>query len=199
MRFVSASPSPVPGYFFDLLASSCWNSAKSLPISSARMPMPVSSTSRRNLPGAAELARIVTLPPSGVNSIKFTPEGGRVTIRASSAAPGKFRLEVEDTGIGIRAEEIGKLFAEFQQLDASKSKKYPGTGLGLALTKRIVEAQGGTVGVESTPGKGSTFFAVLPSGGDSQRIAHSKGNGREAAADGPPIPRESETTRPRRG
>jgi signal transduction histidine kinase len=56
------------------------------------------------------------------------------------------------------------LFVEFQQLDAGASKKYPGTGLGLALTKKIVEAQGGRVGVTSTPCEGSTFFSILPKG-----------------------------------
>src|SRR6185369_7893324 len=55
-----------------------------------------------------------------------------------------------------------RLFVEFQQLDTGPSKRHPGTGLGLALTKRIVEAQGGRVGAESTPGQGSRFWAVLP-------------------------------------
>ena len=96
------------------------------------------------------------------NAIKFTPENGRVKIRVSPEGGGMFRLEVEDTGIGIRPEDIHRLFIEFQQLDASTAKKYPGTGLGLALTKRIVEAQGGTVGVTSEPEKGSTFFATFP-------------------------------------
>jgi signal transduction histidine kinase len=73
-----------------------------------------------------------------------------------------FRMEVEDTGIGIRPEDKHKLFIEFQQLDSSSTKKYAGTGLGLALTKRIVETQGGRIGFESTPGKGSIFFAVFP-------------------------------------
>jgi CheY-like chemotaxis protein len=62
---------------------------------------------------------------------------------------------------------MGRLFVEFQQLDASTAKKYPGTGLGLALTKRIVEAQHGRVGVRSVPGSGSVFFAVLPRDGGS--------------------------------
>jgi PAS domain S-box-containing protein len=96
------------------------------------------------------------------NALKFTPDGGRVAIRASGEDADQFRLEVEDSGIGIRAEDVSRLFVEFQQLDASVAKAYPGTGLGLALTKRIVEAQGGQVGVRSTPGKGSLFFAVLP-------------------------------------
>jgi signal transduction histidine kinase/ActR/RegA family two-component response regulator len=95
------------------------------------------------------------------NALKFTPEEGRVSIRILSEGSQEFRLEVEDTGIGIRPEDLGRLFVEFQQLDSSTTKKYPGTGLGLALTKRIVEAQGGAVGVRSAPGKGSLFFAVL--------------------------------------
>jgi signal transduction histidine kinase len=96
------------------------------------------------------------------NAIKFTPEDGRVTIRVVPARKGWFRLEVEDTGIGIREEDIGRLFAEFQQLDTRAAKKYQGTGLGLALTKRIVEAQGGSVDVRSVVDKGSTFSATLP-------------------------------------
>lgn len=94
--------------------------------------------------------------------MKFTPDGGHVSVRARPESAGRFRLEVEDTGIGIRAEDIERLFVEFQQLDASPAKKYPGTGLGLALTKRIVEWHGGHVGVTSRPGEGSIFFAVLP-------------------------------------
>ena len=73
-----------------------------------------------------------------------------------------FRIEVQDTGIGIKEEDIDQLFTEFHQLDSSASKRYQGTGLGLALTKRIAEAQGGRVGVETSVGKGSTFYAVLP-------------------------------------
>jgi PAS domain S-box-containing protein len=96
------------------------------------------------------------------NALKFTPDGGSVHIRVRPEGPDQFRLEVEDTGIGIHAEDFGRLFVEFQQLDASSAKKYQGTGLGLALTRRIVEAQGGHVGITSTLASGSTFFAVLP-------------------------------------
>jgi PAS domain S-box-containing protein len=96
------------------------------------------------------------------NALKFTPEEGQVTVRARPDGAESFRLEVQDTGIGIKAEDFGRLFVEFQQLDASTAKKYQGTGLGLALTRRIVEAQGGEVGVESKLGQGSTFYAVLP-------------------------------------
>jgi PAS domain S-box-containing protein len=97
------------------------------------------------------------------NAIKFTAEGGRVALRVVGEETGeRFRIEVEDTGIGIKPEDEHRLFIEFQQLDASTAKKFSGSGLGLALTKRLVEAQGGTVGVRSVVGEGSTFFATLP-------------------------------------
>ena len=96
------------------------------------------------------------------NAIKFTGEGGHVQVRAVPADEDTFRLEVEDDGIGVAAEDLPRLFVEFQQLDTSAGKKYQGTGLGLALTKRIVDAQGGQVGVRSRPGEGSTFWALLP-------------------------------------
>jgi PAS domain S-box-containing protein len=96
------------------------------------------------------------------NAIKFTPQGGRVVIKAGADGAGAFRLEVQDTGIGIAPDDLQRLFSEFQQLSAGAAKNHGGTGLGLALTKRLVEAQGGTVGVISEPNKGSNFFAVIP-------------------------------------
>lgn len=95
------------------------------------------------------------------NALKFTEEAGLVTVNVRAEGAGEFRLEVADTGVGIAPQDIAKLFVEFQQLDSGKAKRYQGTGLGLALTKRIVEAQGGRVGVESAPGQGSKFFAIL--------------------------------------
>jgi PAS domain S-box-containing protein len=95
------------------------------------------------------------------NAIKFTNDEGRIMVRALAEGPEEFRIEVEDTGIGIKADDIKRLFIEFQQLDAPATKQYAGTGLGLALTKKIVEAQGGRVAVTSVPGKGSTFFVIL--------------------------------------
>ncbi|MGE5220076.1 MAG: ATP-binding protein, partial [Chloroflexota bacterium] len=100
------------------------------------------------------------------NAIKFTAEEGQILVRGRMEDAEHFRLEVEDTGIGIMPEELDKLFVAFQQLDSSAGKKYQGTGLGLALTKRIVEAQGGRVGVRSARGKGSVFYAVLPTRAD---------------------------------
>jgi PAS domain S-box-containing protein len=96
------------------------------------------------------------------NALKFTPEGGRVVVRALPEGDDSFRIEVQDTGPGIEPRDLGQLFVEFQQLETGAAKRHQGTGLGLALTRRLVEAQGGTVGVRSTPGKGSVFHAVLP-------------------------------------
>jgi len=96
------------------------------------------------------------------NALKFTPEGGHVIIRARAQDGDRFRLEVEDTGIGIGDDDLGRLFVEFHQLAAGTAKKHAGTGLGLALTKRLVEAQGGAVGVRSRAGHGSVFWADLP-------------------------------------
>jgi signal transduction histidine kinase len=96
------------------------------------------------------------------NAIKFAPENARVTVRMIAEAEQWFRLEVEDTGFGISEEDHAHLFKDFQQLDTGASKRFQGTGLGLVLTKRIVEAQGGRVGVKSELSKGSTFFAILP-------------------------------------
>src|SRR6266542_3550110 len=97
------------------------------------------------------------------NAIKFTPDGGRITLAAAPVNGGAAaRIAVSDTGIGIAAEDQPKLFKEFSQLDASASRKYEGTGLGLALSRRLVELQGGAIGVESEMGKGSTFWFTLP-------------------------------------
>lgn len=97
------------------------------------------------------------------NALKFTPEGGAVTVHVRpDEETDYFRLEVEDTGIGIKTEDVDRLFVNFQQLDATMAKKYAGTGLGLALTKKIVESQGGRVGVTSTMHQGTVFYAILP-------------------------------------
>lgn len=95
------------------------------------------------------------------NAVKFTPEGGRVMVRLSAEGASEFRLDVEDTGIGIAPEDIPQLFQEFHQLRNGRGFGQ-GAGLGLALTRRIVEAQGGKVEVRSALGQGSVFSAVLP-------------------------------------
>jgi PAS domain S-box-containing protein len=96
------------------------------------------------------------------NAIKYTPDEGTVTVRVREADGDRFRIEVEDTGVGIASEHLPKLFHDFQQLDSSTGKRQQGTGLGLALIKRIVEAQGGRAGVSSVVDQGSCFYAELP-------------------------------------
>jgi CheY-like chemotaxis protein len=96
------------------------------------------------------------------NALKFTHKGGNILVTLKAEGANEFRIEVSDNGVGISETDIARLFVEFQQLDATTAKRYQGTGLGLALTKRVVEAHGGRVGIESTLGRGSTFFAVLP-------------------------------------
>jgi len=121
------------------------------------------------------------------NAIKFAADGGVIQVRTRWEDGSGFRIEVEDNGPGIKSDDIPRLFADFQQLDCDRPNL--GSGLGLALTKRIVEGQGGTVGVRSTPGIGSVFFAVLP-----VRLTSEEGGGQpqlppSAASGEPPSPR----------
>ncbi len=95
------------------------------------------------------------------NAVKFTPDDGAVTIRAREEG-GLVVTSVQDTGIGIDAADTERIFEEFQQIDSSASREFPGTGLGLALVKKLVELLGGTVWVESEVGAGSTFTFTLP-------------------------------------
>jgi len=96
------------------------------------------------------------------NALKFTDDHGHVGIDATPVDGGRFRLVVSDDGIGIRAEDIGRLFTEFEQLETGTARRFGGTGLGLALTKKLVELHGGEIDVESEIGKGSRFGVVLP-------------------------------------
>jgi signal transduction histidine kinase len=96
------------------------------------------------------------------NALKFSHDRGTVTICLAAEGDAWFRLAVRDEGIGIDEEDVPKLFTEFLQLEAGAAKRHQGTGLGLALTKRLVELQGGSVGVASRLGAGSEFYAVLP-------------------------------------
>jgi len=96
------------------------------------------------------------------NAIKFTPDEGDIRVRIAPEGPVHFRIDVEDEGVGIPEDRLRQLFVAFQQLDATPAKRFQGTGLGLALTRRLAEAQGGRVEVRSTPGRGSTFSVVLP-------------------------------------
>ncbi|MNT64702.1 Alkaline phosphatase synthesis sensor protein PhoR [compost metagenome] len=94
------------------------------------------------------------------NAIKFTPPGGRIDVRLFTERD-VLRCEVEDTGEGIADDELPKLFKRFSQLKAGIAKG-KGTGLGLAISKALVEAHGGTIGIRSQLGAGSTFWFTLP-------------------------------------
>lgn len=107
-----------------------------------------------------KLEKIVTNLLS--NAIKFTPLGGSVTLRADVEPSGGLRLVVSDTGRGIPEAPRARIFDRFYQADASPTREFEGSGLGLALTKELVELCGGTIGVQSEAGAGSTFTVELP-------------------------------------
>jgi PAS domain S-box-containing protein len=97
------------------------------------------------------------------NALKFT-DSGTVSVHASrdAAQPGMLRWEVSDTGIGISAEQIQRLFSPFSQADASMARRYGGTGLGLAISQRLAQMMGGSIEVASTPGRGTVFSFLMP-------------------------------------
>ena len=95
------------------------------------------------------------------NAIKFTAEGGSIEVSVSEQ-DNMFRFSVQDTGIGIAEENLSKLFKEFSQIDSSLARRHEGTGLGLALSKRLVELHKGNIGVESQLGEGSNFYFFIP-------------------------------------
>jgi PAS domain S-box-containing protein len=100
------------------------------------------------------------------NAVKFTP-AGTVQVRQAGIEPGtSFRLEVADTGPGVRAMHREKLFNTFERLNAEAVSGIEGTGLGLAVAARLVEAMGGRIGYEDNPGGGSVFWLEMPTGGD---------------------------------
>jgi two-component system OmpR family sensor kinase/two-component system sensor histidine kinase BaeS len=95
------------------------------------------------------------------NALRHTPEGGQVTISAA-AARGAVRLAVTDTGTGIPADELPHVFDRFWRGDKSRSRAGGGVGLGLAIARQFIELHGGTIGAESTPGQGASFWFTLP-------------------------------------
>ena len=96
------------------------------------------------------------------NAVKFTTKGGQVTLTAERLPGEKLALRVADSGIGIAAEHVNRIFDVFYQVDGSTTREYGGAGLGLAIVKSFAEAHGGEVQVTSSPGKGSVFSLVLP-------------------------------------
>jgi len=110
------------------------------------------------------------------NAVKFTPDGGKVSLTAQTCRlddakdstvdnydSRNINISVKDTGIGLNSEDLNRIFSPFEQVESSRSRKFQGTGLGLSLTKNLVELQGGRIWVESEgEGKGSTFSFIIP-------------------------------------
>jgi signal transduction histidine kinase len=137
------------------------------------------------------LAQVITNLLS--NAIKFTPENGAIRLDATLESEKDdvcvVRISVTDTGIGISEEQMGRLFTSFQQAENSTSRKFGGTGLGLTISKRIVEMMGGTIGVESEPGKGSTFsFTMRAERDDTDPPTEDEGDDREGCFKAPDTP-----------
>lgn len=104
------------------------------------------------------------------NAVKFTPEGGRITVLASRARCGSFQIMVEDNGPGIPIEKLDKIFKPFSQVDNRYDRQGGGTGLGLALVRGLAELHGGRAWLESELGKGCRAFVVLPTTVPAKRV-----------------------------
>lgn len=118
-----------------------------------------------------ESADSVTLDPQKIkqilynllsNAVKFSHEGGNIRVNMKGEGKNFIRMKFEDEGIGIDEKDLTRIFEEFQQIDSGANRQFQGTGLGLALTKRIVELMNGSINVESKLGKGSVFTIILP-------------------------------------
>src|SRR5262249_30069758 len=125
------------------------------------------------------------------NSIKFTPPGGTIRVAATpSGTAGSVDIAVSDTGIGIGADNIPRLFVEFEQIVPAGGETVGGTGLGLALTRKLVELHGGSISVRSQPGAGSTFTVRMPVAVPASAPAPPpRTTGPAAAAAAEPVPR----------
>ena len=96
------------------------------------------------------------------NAVKFTPPGGSLTVTAHQTPDGSFEIQVSDTGIGMDMSDLDRVFEPFGQIDASLSRNYEGMGLGLPLAKALAEGHGGSLHIDSAPGKGTTVTLSLP-------------------------------------
>jgi signal transduction histidine kinase/ActR/RegA family two-component response regulator len=147
----------------------------------------------------AELPRFIVGDPVRIrqivlnlaaNAVKFT-ERGAVRIEVSRLDPAQVKISVVDSGIGITEEQLNRMFRRFTQADSSTTRRYGGTGLGLAISKTLVELMGGTIGVYSQPGMGSTFWFTLP-----LRAAADRAADRAAAAPPAALPAGQPAARP---
>lgn len=106
------------------------------------------------------------------NAVKFTPEGGNVTLRVDVDRQNRMRLTVEDTGVGMNEDDLGKAMMQFGQVDSGHDRKHEGTGLGLPLTKGLVELHGGTMKIQSEIGKGTLVTITFPKERVTQNVGH---------------------------
>jgi signal transduction histidine kinase len=114
------------------------------------------------------------------NAVKFTPQGGHVQVRSQADGNGMVLIDVLDEGIGIPANAVPRIFDRFYQVDSSVTRRYSGSGMGLALVERLAKAHGARVDVESTEGKGSRFSLHWPaqavaSAGEAREVAEERG------------------------
>ncbi len=118
------------------------------------------------------------------NAFKFTPAGGRVTLTLDPPAEGWARIAVRDTGRGLDEDELPRIFDRFYQAESAVRRQVPGTGLGLALARDLVELHGGTLEVESSPGEGSAFLVRLPLDAAGRQLSEGPRSRRAEAATG---------------
>ena len=105
------------------------------------------------------------------NAVRYTPDGGRITVFWETGEEGAARYRVQDTGIGIAARHIPRLTERFYRVDRGRSRAVGGTGLGLAITKHVAMRHDAGLGIESEPGKGSTFSLNFPA----ERVSRAQG------------------------
>jgi len=96
------------------------------------------------------------------NAVKYSPRGGRVTVSARPVAAGRIAVSIEDTGVGIPAEDLPRITERFYRVDKARSRELGGTGLGLAIVKHLVAAHGGQLDIESEVERGTTVRVTLP-------------------------------------
>ena len=113
------------------------------------------------------------------NAVKFTPSGGKISVAVEQNPDGGVAIRVSDTGIGIPSEKLPLALAPFGQVESGIDRRYAGTGLGLPLTKRLIELHGGTMEIESEPGKGTTVTAQFPKERTAQDSVDGPANARQ--------------------
>ena len=110
------------------------------------------------------------------NAIKFTPQNGRIDVRALTGAGGEIRIDIRDSGIGMSAADLARAFEPFQQADGGYDRKREGTGLGLAICHRLMRLHGGCVKLTSELGRGTVATVIIPR----ERAAAMDGSGEQA-------------------